>query len=373
MTQDQPERRADTVLRRSAEDRYAPELAQLALADQGDRPPGWRMSPRAVRQFICGGGPSTRKFYGDDALIERSIVTLAGNRGLLLVGEPGTAKSMLSELLAAAISGTSTNVIQGTAATTDEQIRYSWNYALLLAEGPSERALVPSPMHRGMRLGQLVRFEEVTRCPPEVQDTLVSVMSEKMLAIPELEADAGILRARPGFNLVATANLRDRGVHEMSAALKRRFNFETVLPIADLKQEVELVRREARQELHESGVDMDLGEDVVTVLVETFQDLRRGATSDGMAVERPTTVMSTAEAVSVCLSAGLSDWYFGERKLRIESVATHIGGAVFKDKTEDMEKLRHYFQSVARTRAGQGPLGSVWKRFYAARGNLPRT
>lgn len=224
------------VLRPPAEVFYADELAALGKADRERRPPGWQLSPRAVRSFICGAKKPAieRKFFGDDVLVERAIVGLAGNRGLLLVGEPGTAKSMLSELLAAAISGRSTNTIQGTAGTTEDQIKYSWNYALLLAEGPSPKALVPGALHVGMSQGTLVRFEEITRCPPEIQDTLVSVLSDKLMTIPELHGDERVLLARPGFNVIATANIRDRGVHEMSSALKRRFNFETVHPIGEL-------------------------------------------------------------------------------------------------------------------------------------------
>src|SRR5262245_12816758 len=173
--------KAGAILRPPAEVLYADELRALSEADAGPRPPGWRLSPRAVRHFICGGKePSVpRKFFGDDVLVERAIIGLSSSRGLMLVGEPGTAKSMLSELLAAAISGTSVNAIQGSAGTTEDTIKYSWNYALLLAEGPTLRALVASPLYVAMRDGLIVRFEEITRCPPEVQDTLVSVLSEK--------------------------------------------------------------------------------------------------------------------------------------------------------------------------------------------------
>ena len=173
--------------------------------------------------FICGDTELSipRKFYGDDALVERAIITLAGNRGLLLVGEPGTAKSMMSELLAAAISGASTNTIQGSAGTTEDQIKYSWNYALLLAEGPSPKAMVEAPLYVGMKSGTLVRFEEITRCPPEIQDTLVSILSDKVMIVPELKGEDRVLLAQPGFNIIATANIRDRGVHEMSSALKQ--------------------------------------------------------------------------------------------------------------------------------------------------------
>ncbi len=111
-------------------------------------------------------------------------------------------------------------------------------------KGPSLRALVPSPLYRAMREGQLVRFEEITRCPPEVQDALLSILSERLLMVPEL-ADANAVFAAPGFNLIATANTRDRGVNEMSAALKRRFSFETVFPIADYDEELALVRSRA--------------------------------------------------------------------------------------------------------------------------------
>lgn len=205
---------------------YAAQLAALRANDTGAKPPNWQLSPRAVRDFILGTdkplayeGESieiTKKFYGDDALIERAIVTLAGNRGLMLVGEPGTAKTMLSELLSAAISGTSTNTIQGTAGTTEDMIKYSWNYAMLLDKGPSLQALVPSPLYNGMNKGIITNFEEITRCPFEVQDVLISILSDKVMNIPEL-AD-GILFAKPGFNIIATANLRDKGVNEMRSA-----------------------------------------------------------------------------------------------------------------------------------------------------------
>ena len=184
----------DPVLRPPAKVTYHDELRGLREADADPRPPGWRLSPRAVKAFICGDEQRAipRKFYGDDTLVERIIVGLASNRGLLLVGEPGTAKSMLSELLSAAVAGDSTNTVQGSAGMTEDQIKYSWNYALLLAEGPTPRALVPSAVYTGMREGKLVRFEEITRCPPEIQDALISILSEKMLI------SLGTERRRPG-------------------------------------------------------------------------------------------------------------------------------------------------------------------------------
>ena len=360
------------ILKPPTETRYAKELKALAKADKDPRPPGWNLSPRAVRDFICGrkSAPKiARKFYGDDVMIERAIIGLAGNRGLMLVGEPGTAKTMLSELLSAAICGTTGLTIQGTSGTTEDQIKYSWNYALLLAEGPSEKSLVPSPLYRGMVEGKLVRFEEITRCPPEIQDVMVSVLSDKTLMISELGEADGLILARPGFNVIATANTRDRGVHEMSSALKRRFNFETVHPIRELNLEVKLVTEEAEKLLAESEAgDVELTPDVIEILVTAFHDLREGITAEGIPVEKPGSVMSTAEAVSVALAAGLDARYYGDGKLAAESVARHIAGGFLNDDPEDAKKLRLYMDTIVKKRAQSK--GGAWKEFSKAVGKL---
>jgi len=355
------------VLRAPAEVALADELARLAASDDAPTPAGWRLSPQAVKAFICGDATRNipRKFYGDDTLVERAIVGLAGNRGLLLVGEPGTAKSLLSELLAAAISGDSTTAIQGSAGVTEDQIKYGWNYALLLAEGPSPRALVPSAVYHGMRDGRLVRFEEVTRCPPEIQDALISILSEKLLIVAELSGDDRVVLARPGFNIIATANTRDRGVHEMSSALKRRFNFETVHPIRDVELEVTLVQRECERLLAEAGARVTVARPVIELLVTAFHDLREGVTAEGIQLEKAGAVMSTAEAVAVALSAGLDARYFGAGALTPEGICRHLAPAVTKDNAGDAGKLKHYFDVVVAQRGRHK--GGVWKDFYNAR------
>ncbi|MFJ4500202.1 AAA family ATPase [Streptomyces sp. NPDC088864] len=358
---------ASGVQRPPAEVRYAAELAALREADRDPRPPGWELSLRAARRFVVGDPEAGigRKFVGNPSLVDRALVTLATSRGLMLVGEPGTAKSLLSELIAAAVSGDSTLTVQGGAATTEDQIKYGWNYALLVAEGPSTRSLVPAPMLRGMAEGRLVRFEEITRCPLEVQDSLLSLLSERVVAIPELSGPDGMVFARQGFNVIATANTRDRGVNEMSAALKRRFNFETVFPIPDLDTELELVEAEVARLLANSGVEPPPDRDVLEVLVATFRELRAGAGAQdgrGGGGDRPTAVMSTAEAVSVAHAVGVRGWYLRGEPGNAADVVACLAGTAAKDSPDDLARLRRYLeQQAGRRRTPQ------WQALYDAR------
>lgn len=369
---------------------FGEELAFLAHFDDGPRPPGWRLTPRAVVTFVMGSGTDaltlprgavdgdvprkltvSAKFVGSRALVERCVVTLAGERGLLLVGEPGTAKSMLSELLSAAICGTSALTVQGTAGTTEDHLRYGWNYALLLAQGPSHAALVPSPVLTAMRNGAIARVEEVTRCLPEVQDALVSILSDRRLAIPELTGALGVDAVEPavaGFNVIATANLRDRGVSEMSAALKRRFNFEMVEPIADHAAEVALVRRQASAALTRAGASLDVDEAVLGALVTAFRDLRIGRTTEGWTVERPGSVLSTAEAVSVATSLGLQAAFFTDDRDVLNLIPRYLLGVVRKDDPTDQGRLLGYWDAAVKRRSEDGD--RVWRRLWELRTTL---
>ncbi|MEY9930566.1 MoxR-like ATPase [Catenulispora sp. GP43] len=370
-----------------AEQRHQAELAFLAAHDSGPRPPGWRLTPRSVVTFLCGSDgeqlklakakPDTdvpdklviaRKFVGERALVERCVVTLAGERGLLLVGEPGTAKSMLSELLAAAVCGTSRLTVQGTAGTTEDAFRYGWNYALLLAQGPTPQALVDSPVLAAMRSGRVARVEEITRCLPEVQDALVSILSDRHMSVPELTGTPeGSVPATPGFTVIATANLRDRGVSEMSAALKRRFNFETIDPIADADAETELVRRQARASVQRAGAAYAVDDAVLEVLVTAFRDLRTGRSSEGWDVERPGTVMSTAEAVQVTAALGIATAYLPGGDV-LDLLPGHLLGVVRKDDPQDHARLLGYWDGPVRRRAEQG--SATWRRLWDLRETL---
>lgn len=356
--------------RPAAEVLHAEELARLSALDaDAPRPGGWRLTPKSVLRFILGDPAHdiAPKFVGAQSFIERCIVALATNRGLMLVGEPGTAKSYLSELLAAAISGDSTLIIQGSAGTTEDAIKYSWNYALLLAEGPTDRALVPAPLYRGMREGKLVRFEEITRCPLEIQDTLLSILSDRVMAIPEREDQGRTLYAQLGFNVIATANTRDRGVNEMSAALKRRLNFETVQPIPRLADEMALVQRESARLLQNAGIPLTVPPDLTELLLTTFHELRTGKTQDdGKALEPLSTVLSTAEAVSVAYAAGLHAYFYDGGRVTADHLMQSLLGSALKDSADDVKRLHHYFNHVVKPRKR-----GRWPELYEAKKYLP--
>ena len=351
-------------IRLPAEKKYEAELSALKVADQAARPPGWHLSPRAVESYILGsdkpvGGVTiTPKYVGDRSLVQVAIATLASDRALMLVGEPGTAKSWLSEHLSAAISGNSSLVVQGTAGTSEEHIKYSWNYALLLAEGPSQKALVPSPIYRAMTTGTFARFEEITRTASEIQDALISILSEKQIAIPEL---GEMLSAQRGFNIIATANSRDRGVNEMSAALKRRFNFVTIPVVEDLEQEIRIVTKREAELRSDYQVGIEPPAELAKLLVTLFQELRAGLTKDGKTkVKPPGAVLSTAEAISVLFNSGILAQQFGGAKVTADELMRSLVGAVSKESAEDIKAVREYCETVAKSRSG------VWKELYAA-------
>ena len=350
-------------LRLYAEQQFADEFAALAEVDQQQRPPNWRLSPWAVKTYLMGGTLEngfvvTPKYVGDERLIEIAVATLATDRALLLFGVPGTAKSWVSEHLTAAISGTSTLLVQGTAGTDEATLRYGWNYARLLAEGPSRNALVPSPMMKAMESGRICRIEELTRIPSEVQDALITILSEKMLPIPELGTE---VQAVKGFNVVATANNRDKGVNELSSALLRRFN-TVVLPVpSSLADEVDIVSRRAEQ----LGRALDLpGEkpalEEIRRVVTIFRELRNGVTEDGKTkVKTPSGTLSTAEAISVMSGGMAMAAFYGDGAVRANDLMPGLVGAIVKDPVQDQLIWQEYLQTVVKER-------SDWRDVYRA-------
>ncbi|MCF4139976.1 AAA family ATPase [Streptomyces sp. Tue 6430] len=351
------------VLRPHAEDAFAHELAALAAQDDRPRPARWKLSPWAVATYLLGGTlPDgtviTPKYVGPRRVVEVAVTTLATDRALLLLGVPGTAKTWVSEHLAAAVSGDSTLLVQGTAGTPEEAIRYGWNYAQLLAHGPSRAALVPSPVMRAMAEGMTARVEELTRIPADVQDSLITVLSEKTLPIPELGQEVQAVR---GFSLIATANDRDRGVNELSSALRRRFN-TVVLPLPEsVEAEVDIVTRRVGQ----IGRSLDLpagpdGIDEIRRVVTVFRELRDGITSDGRTkVKSPSGTLSPAEAISVVTGGLALATHFGDGVLRPADVAAGLLGAVVRDPAADRVVWREYLEAVVRERDG-------WADFYRA-------
>ena len=353
----------EAILRPHVEQIYESEFTALAEIDDRPKPPNWKLSPWAVKTYLLGGTLEngveiSPKYIGSERLMEIAIATLATDRSLLLYGVPGTAKTWVSEHLSAAISGTSKLIVQGTAGTDETALRYGWNYAMLLAEGPSTAAMVASPMMEAMQSGRIARVEELTRIPSEVQDTLITILSEKTLPISELNTE---VQAAKGFNVIATANNRDKGVNELSSALMRRFN-TVVLPVPDsLDDEVEIVRRRASQlgrALELPGEEPVLEE--IRRVVTVFRELRSGVTADGKTkVKSPSGTLSTAEAISVVSGGMAMAAFYGDGVLRAGDIVSGLIGAVIKDPVQDMLIWREYMQNVVKERDG-------WKDIYRA-------
>ncbi len=354
---------SEQILRLPAEKLFQAEIDALIAAEKNPVPTGWRMSPQSVKTYICGGKAGktkiTPKYIGHERLVEIAISTLVTDRALLLIGEPGTAKSWLSEHLTAAINGDSTKVIQGTAGTTEEQIKYSWNYAMLIAKGPSHEAMLKSPVFNAMETGTIARVEEISRCASEVQDALISILSEKRISVPELAIEVA---AQKGFSVIATANTRDKGVNEMSAALKRRFNIVVLPAPANLDSEMEIVRTRVTQ----LSENLDLNakqpaDDVVEKVCTIFRELRCGETLDGkQKLKPPTGVLSTAEAISLLCNSMALAGSFGNGTITNEDLAAALQGAVIKDEDKDQVAWKEYLENVMKKR------GSEWLGLYKA-------
>ena len=351
------------ILRQHAEQQFAEELDALKKTDTRQRPTNWAMSPWAVATYLLGGKLEngfevSPKYIGSRRIIEIAIATLTTDRALLLFGVPGTAKSWVSEHLAAAISGDSTMLIQGTAGTSEEQLRYGWNYAELLSKGPSRNALVESPLMRAMEQGKTARVEELTRIPADVQDTLITILSEKSLPIPELGLEAQAVR---GFNVIATANNRDKGINELSSALKRRFN-TVILPVPSSEaEEVSIVSKRVA----EMGRALELPSEPPALKevrrgVQIFREFRNGQTEDGKTKLKPSSgTLSTAEAISVINSGVALAAHFGDGVLRAGDIASSLVGAIVKDPVQDEVIWREYQETVMKER-------SEWKDLYRA-------
>jgi MoxR-like ATPase len=192
----------------------------------------------------------------------------------------------------------------------------------------------------------------------DVQDTLITVLSEKMMPIPELNS---AVYATRGFNVIATANNRDKGVNELSSALKRRFNVVVLPSPATLDEETGIVVKRVGE--IGSGLrlppikspDQELGR-----IVMLFRELRDGKTLNGKTrLKTSSGSLSTAEAISVGVGAWAEAAHFGQGAVEASHMGANLVGAIVKDPVQDVVALQEYLENVVRTRDG-------WDDLYRA-------
>nr|WP_240746549.1 AAA family ATPase [Cryptosporangium phraense] len=253
-------------------------------------------------------------------------------------------------MLAAAISRNSTLVVQGTAGTTEDHIKYSWNVSMVIAKGQSTESLIPSPIMTAMQRGVIGRFEELTRTTSDVQDALISILSEKYVSIPELKEDATVF-AQPGFSIIATANSRDRGVNDLSSALKRRFNFVRIPVVTNKKSEAEIVRFRTVELLRRHEIELDVPPTLLDILLQSFADLRAAASSATSDDEKLESALSTAEQIGVLEDAILHSQFFGDRALRASTLASSLVGSLARRAPEDLAILNKYWHGTVEQRS----------------------
>lgn len=349
--------------------KYKDELEALRANDTYNKPVNWNLSPQKVLEFICGSNNKytyqgktyeiKKKWYGNKEVVEAAVITLTTDRGLLLVGIPGTGKTMLSELLSAAICNDSTNTIQGMQGLTTEDIKYSLNYNMLLTKGPSLDCIIKSPIYVGMETGKLVRFEELTRCLLPIQDSLISIMSDKVLMVPEVHSH--LVQGKRGFNIIATSNTLDKGVNEMSYALKRRFNFVEIPTISSLSEEISMLTSQVQPFLTQNEIDITINEDVTRLIATIFLELREGKTIDGAPIEELSNSFSSADGIAIMKNYYSELYYYNNKKESPNLIVKHIKSLLNRFPEGDQKSVLGYFNTIVKNRSKQDDL---WASLY---------
>jgi MoxR-like ATPase len=352
-----------------AEVKYKEELDALIANDTYNKPENWKLSPQKVLEFICGSNTKyqyqgkayeiKKKWYGNKEVVEAAVITLTTDRGLLLVGIPGTGKTLLSELLSAAICGDSTNTIQGMQGLTIEDIKYSLNYNMLLTKGPSLECIIKSPIYSGMESGKLVRFEELTRSLLPIQDSLISIMSDKVLMVPEIHNH--LVQGKRGFNIIATSNTLDKGVNEMSHALKRRFNFVEIPTISSLLEEISMLTSQVQPFLTQNQIDITIKEDITKLIATIFLELRDGKTIDGSPIEELNNSVSSADGIGIMKNYYSELYYYNNKKESPALIVKHIKSLLNRFPEGDQKAVLGYFNTIVKNRSKQDEL---WAALY---------
>ncbi|MEF2073542.1 AAA family ATPase [Consotaella aegiceratis] len=188
---------------------------------------------RALRDRIAA--EIEKAVQGQDAIVELLLVSLFARGHCLIEGPPGTAKTLLAQSLAAALS-LDFNRIQFTPDLMPGDVIGS-----NIFDFNSHRF----ELVRGPIFTDILLTDEINRAPPKTQAALLQVMNERRVTIDGTDHAVGDV-----FFVVATQNpIEQQGTYPLPEAQLDRFLFKLVIDFPDEAAEFSILSRHARQPL----------------------------------------------------------------------------------------------------------------------------
>ncbi len=167
----------------------------------------------------------SRVIFGQQEVVDQTLITLLSGGHVLLVGVPGLGKSRLVETLGVVL-GLATKRVQFTPDLMPADILGS--EVLDETEGRRSFRFVPGPV-----FCQLLMADEINRASPRTQSALLQAMQERRVAI------GGVEHVLPApFHVLATQNpIEQEGTYPLPEAQLDRFLLEIVVSYPDLAAE----------------------------------------------------------------------------------------------------------------------------------------
>jgi len=166
---------------------------------------------------------------GQDAAVDLMMVSLLSEGHVLLEGVPGTAKTLLSQTFAAALS-----LRFGRIQFTPDLMPGDLLGTNLFNFQTNTFTLTKGPIFT-----ELLLADEINRTPPKTQAALLQAMNERAVTIDGVDHDLG-----EGFMVIATQNpIEQQGTYPLPEAQLDRFLFKVVIDYPARDEERAIVVR----------------------------------------------------------------------------------------------------------------------------------